>query len=96
MRANQTQSSRIKPDPTQAVRSRWIKHDQAGSRWIKPPSRGEGEGFDFWTYCGIHGIHVVHDLKSLEAKYPNQLVIIGVHSAKKNSVAPPPLAIPFD
>jgi thiol-disulfide isomerase/thioredoxin len=37
---------------------------------------------DFWTYCCINCIHIMPDLKKLEEKYKNQLVIIGVHSAK--------------
>ncbi len=37
---------------------------------------------DFWTYCCINCMHVLPELKRLEAKYPNELVIIGVHSAK--------------
>ena len=37
---------------------------------------------DFWTYCCINCMHVLPDLKFLEEKYPNQLVVIGVHSAK--------------
>jgi len=37
---------------------------------------------DFWTYCCINCIHMIPDLKRLEAKYSNELVVIGVHSAK--------------
>ena len=37
---------------------------------------------DFWTLCCINCIHVMPDLAKLEKKYPNQLVVIGVHSAK--------------
>jgi thiol-disulfide isomerase/thioredoxin len=37
---------------------------------------------DFWTYGCINCIHIIPDLKRLEAKYPSQLVVIGVHSAK--------------
>ena len=37
---------------------------------------------DFWTYCCINCMHVIPDLKRLEAKYPDGLVVIGVHSAK--------------
>lgn len=37
---------------------------------------------DFWTYGCINCIHIIPDLKKLEEKYPNQLVVIGVHSAK--------------
>ncbi len=37
---------------------------------------------DFWTYGCINCIHIIPDLKRLEAEYPNELVVIGVHSAK--------------
>lgn len=37
---------------------------------------------DFWTYGCINCIHIIPDLKKLEGKYPNNLVVIGVHSAK--------------
>ena len=37
---------------------------------------------DFWTYCCINCIHVLPELKKLEKAYPNELVVIGVHSAK--------------
>jgi len=37
---------------------------------------------DFWTYGCINCMHIIPDLKRLEAKYPNELVVIGVHSAK--------------
>ena len=37
---------------------------------------------DFWTYCCINCMHIIPDLKKLERKYPNELVVIGVHSAK--------------
>ncbi len=44
--------------------------------------RGKIVLLDFWTYCCINCIHVLPDLKYLEEKYPNELVVIGVHSAK--------------
>src|SRR5881296_1588802 len=37
---------------------------------------------DFWTYGCINCMHIIPDLKRLEHKYANQLVVIGVHSAK--------------
>ena len=37
---------------------------------------------DFWTYCCINCMHILPELKKLEEKYPNELVVIGVHSAK--------------
>jgi len=37
---------------------------------------------DFWTYCCINCMHIIPDLKKLENKYADELVVIGVHSAK--------------
>ena len=37
---------------------------------------------DFWTFCCINCHHILPDLAKLEAKYKNELVVIGVHSAK--------------
>ena len=37
---------------------------------------------DFWTYGCVNCMHIIPDLKRLEHKYANQLVVIGVHSAK--------------
>ena len=44
--------------------------------------RGKVVLLDFWTYCCINCMHIIPDLKKLEHKYPNELVVIGVHSAK--------------
>jgi thiol-disulfide isomerase/thioredoxin len=62
---------------------------QGGSGWLntdKPLSIAALKGkiilLDFWTYGCINCIHIIPDLKRLEAKYPNELVVIGVHSAK--------------
>ncbi len=37
---------------------------------------------DFWTYCCINCHHILPDLEYLEKKYPNELVVIGVHTGK--------------
>jgi thiol-disulfide isomerase/thioredoxin len=44
--------------------------------------RGKIVVLDFWTYCCINCLHTLPDLERLEKKYANQLVVIGVHSAK--------------
>jgi len=44
--------------------------------------RGKIVLLDFWTFCCINCMHVLPDLEYLEKKYPNQIVVIGVHSAK--------------
>ncbi len=60
-----------------------------GRGWLnteKPLSLAALKGkvvlLDFWTYGCINCIHIIPDLKRLEQKYANQLVVIGVHSAK--------------
>ena len=44
--------------------------------------RGKVVLLDFWTYGCINCIHIIPDLERLEREYPDELVIIGVHSAK--------------
>ena len=44
--------------------------------------RGKVVLLDFWTFCCINCMHIIPELRKLEEKYPNELVVIGVHSAK--------------
>ena len=44
--------------------------------------RGKIVLLDFWTLCCINCIHIMPDLNKLEEKYKNELVVIGIHSAK--------------
>lgn len=44
--------------------------------------RGKIVLLDFWTYCCINCMHILPDLKRLEEKFPDVLVVVGVHSAK--------------
>ncbi|MDX2216844.1 MAG: thioredoxin-like domain-containing protein [Oculatellaceae cyanobacterium bins.114] len=37
---------------------------------------------EFWTYGCINCLHVIPDLKYLEQKYGDRLIVIGVHTAK--------------
>lgn len=48
----------------------------------KQDLKGKFVVLDFWTYCCINCIHILPELKKLERKYPNEIVVIGVHSAK--------------
>jgi DNA-binding beta-propeller fold protein YncE len=61
----------------------------SGMQWLntdRPVTLKELRGklvlLDFWTFCCINCIHVIPDLKKLEKKYKDELVVIGVHSAK--------------
>ena len=44
--------------------------------------RGKFVLIDFWAYCCINCMHELPELKTLERAYPNDLVVVGVHSAK--------------
>lgn len=61
----------------------------SGLQWLNTETpltiaglRGKVVLLDFWTYCCINCMHVLPDLQALERKYANELVVIGVHSAK--------------
>lgn len=58
----------------------WL--NTAGPLSIKKDLKGKIILLDFWTLCCINCIHIMPDLAKLEKKYPNELVVIGVHSAK--------------
>lgn len=44
--------------------------------------RGRMVLLDFWTYGCINCLHIIPALKAMEDKYGDDLVVIGVHSAK--------------
>ncbi|MEU6025286.1 NHL domain-containing thioredoxin family protein [Micromonospora sp. NPDC047134] len=44
--------------------------------------RGKITIADFWTFCCINCLHVLDELRPLEEKYADVLVVIGVHSPK--------------
>jgi len=58
----------------------WL--NTGGPLSLKKDLKGKIVLLDFWTLCCINCIHVMPDLTKLEKKYPNELVVIGVHSPK--------------
>jgi thiol-disulfide isomerase/thioredoxin/sugar lactone lactonase YvrE len=74
------------PPPRRMVKAPEL---EGGIAWLntgKPLSLKDLKGkvvlLDFWTLCCINCIHIMPDLARLEKKYANELVVIGVHSAK--------------
>jgi thiol-disulfide isomerase/thioredoxin len=60
-----------------------------GTEWFNTPRplhlanlRGKVVLLDFWTFCCINCIHTLPELARLEKKYPDELVVIGVHAPK--------------
>jgi thiol-disulfide isomerase/thioredoxin/sugar lactone lactonase YvrE len=57
----------------------WINTDTALSL---RDLRGRVVVLDFWTFCCINCLHVAEELRPLEERFGNRLVVIGVHSPK--------------
>jgi thiol-disulfide isomerase/thioredoxin len=63
---------------------------EGGIAWLNTPRpisihkdlKGKIVVLDFWTFCCINCIHTLPDLAKIEKKYANEVVVIGVHSAK--------------
>ncbi len=62
------------------------------AQWINTPSairpaqlRGKLVLIDFWTLGCINCMHVIPELKKLERRWPNEIIVIGVHSGKFDS-----------
>jgi DNA-binding beta-propeller fold protein YncE len=81
-----TKGSAMATQETPRVRAPEITGGRGWLNTDKPLSiaalKGKVVLLDFWTYGCINCIHIIPDLKRLEQKYANQLVVIGVHSAK--------------
>lgn len=44
--------------------------------------RGKVVLLDFWTFCCVNCLHVLDELRELEARFADVLVVVGVHSPK--------------
>lgn len=44
--------------------------------------RGKIVVLDFWTFCCVNCLHVIEELRPLEARWSDEVVIVGVHSPK--------------
>ncbi|MQM25781.1 NHL domain-containing thioredoxin family protein [Glycomyces albidus] len=58
----------------------WL--NTGGKRLDLGSLKGKVVVLDFWTFCCINCLHVLDELRPLEAKYGDALVVIGVHSPK--------------
>ncbi|HET7801778.1 MAG TPA: NHL domain-containing thioredoxin family protein [Humibacillus xanthopallidus] len=51
--------------------------------------RGRVVVIDFWTFCCVNCLHVLDELRPVEARFPDALTIVGVHSPKFEHEADP-------
>ncbi|MEU8788034.1 NHL domain-containing thioredoxin family protein [Streptomyces sp. NPDC048643] len=58
----------------------WL--NTGGQQYTLADLRGRIVVLDFWTFCCINCLHVLDELRELEEKHRDTVVIIGVHSPK--------------
>ncbi|QFQ98709.1 redoxin domain-containing protein [Streptomyces phaeolivaceus] len=58
----------------------WL--NTGGKQYTLADLRGKIVVLDFWTFCCINCLHVLDELRELEGKHRDTVVIIGVHSPK--------------
>ncbi|GGZ12638.1 thioredoxin-like domain-containing protein [Streptomyces poonensis] len=58
----------------------WL--NTGGEQYTLADLRGRVVVLDFWTFCCINCLHVLDELRELEEKHRDTVVIIGVHSPK--------------
>ncbi|WP_246958125.1 thioredoxin-like domain-containing protein [Brachybacterium sp. Marseille-Q7125] len=76
--------------PTPAPADRAPAPELRGRSWLNTGGaeldlaalRGKIVLLDFWTFCCVNCLHVLDELRPLEEKYAQELVVIGVHSPK--------------
>ncbi|KUN81587.1 NHL domain-containing thioredoxin family protein [Streptomyces griseoruber] len=58
----------------------WL--NTGGEQYTLADLRGRIVILDFWTFCCINCLHVLDELRELEEKHRDTVVVIGVHSPK--------------
>jgi thiol-disulfide isomerase/thioredoxin/DNA-binding beta-propeller fold protein YncE len=66
--------------PELAGQGGWI--NTGGSALTLSDLRGKIVLLDFWTFCCVNCLHVLDELRELEEKHRDTLVLVGVHSPK--------------
>jgi thiol-disulfide isomerase/thioredoxin len=68
----------------------------AGRGWVGAPAdttlaslRGRFVLLDFWTFCCVNCLHVLDELRPIEQRWADELVVVGVHSPKFRHEAEP-------
>jgi len=86
---------RVGPDVTKRARVRaaelvgrgWL--NTGGKSYSLKDFRGKVLLLDFWTFCCVNCLHVLDELRPLEAELADVLVTVGVHSPKFEHEADP-------
>ncbi|MFI5658208.1 NHL domain-containing thioredoxin family protein [Streptomyces sp. NPDC051684] len=77
--ARSTRRARVRA-PELVGKGGWL--NTGGTGYTLADLRGRIVILDFWTFCCINCLHVLDELRELEEKHRDTVVIIGVHSPK--------------
>jgi thiol-disulfide isomerase/thioredoxin len=78
--ASESPRARVRVRAPELVGRGWLN---TGGRPISLAQlRGRVVVLDFWTFCCVNCLHVLDELRPVEAQYPNALTVIGIHSPK--------------
>ena len=72
--------ARVKVRAAELVGRGWL--NTGGRSLSLADLRGRVVVLDFWTFCCVNCLHVLDELRPVEAQFPDALTIIGVHSPK--------------
>jgi len=72
--------SRVRVRAPELVGRGWL--NTGGRSLSLADLRGRVVVLDFWTFCCVNCLHVLDELRPVEAQFPEALTIIGVHSPK--------------
>lgn len=80
-------TSRVRIRAPELSGRRWL--NTGGDKLTLSQLRGRIVLLDFWTSCCVNCLHVLDELRPLEEKYSDVLVVIGIHSPKFDHEAEP-------
>ncbi|GAA2747393.1 redoxin domain-containing protein [Terrabacter aerolatus] len=75
-----TLRSRVRVRAPELVGRGWL--NTGGRSLSLADLRGRVVVLDFWTFCCVNCLHVLDELRPVEAQFPDALTIVGVHSPK--------------
>lgn len=81
------QPRRARVRAPELVGRQWL--NTGGKSYSIKDFRGKVSIFDFWTFCCINCLHVLDELRPLEAEFADEVVTVGVHSPKFEHEADP-------
>lgn len=78
--SEQTISASLRPQAPELLGRGWL--NTGGVDLDLNALKGKIVILDFWTFCCVNCLHVLDELRPLEEKWKDEIVVVGVHSPK--------------